>query len=343
VLDEISSIDDLPRGWTDRQDAASYRLEKRADEAIFGHVVGPQSWKRFLHLPRKLLGQVRRDGEALRFLDPQPEAAPQWAFIGARACELAAIAIQDKVLQGGENVDSSYRRLRQQIVIIAVNCTGAGGTCFCTSMKTGPRVRDGFDLALTEVIGPERHHFVVEVGTPLGGEILKEVPHREATETERRAAEELVSYAAAHMGRSLDTTDIQDLLFGNFDHPRWEDVARRCLTCGNCTMVCPTCFCTTVEDTTDLAGDQAERWQKWTSCFTLDFSYIHGGSVRPSARARYRQWMTHKLAHWIDQFGTSGCVGCGRCITWCPAAIDITAEVEAIRESTARTTDSVAG
>jgi sulfhydrogenase subunit beta (sulfur reductase) len=135
------------------------------------------------------------------------------------------------------------------------------------------------------------------------------------------------------MGRTLDTADIKALLYRNYEHPRWDNAAARCLTCGNCTMVCPTCFCTTVEDVTDLKGEHAERWQKWDSCFTMDFSYIHGGIIRSSPKARYRQWMTHKLATWIDQFGTSGCVGCGRCITWCPVAIDITEEVRAIRES----------
>ena len=84
-----------------------------------------------------------------------------------------------------------------------------------------------------------------------------------------------------------------------------------------------------------LYGARAERWRKWDSCFTLDFSYIHGGSVRTSAAARYRQWLSHKLATWIDQFGSSGCVGCGRCITWCPVGIDITEEVAAIRASEA--------
>jgi ferredoxin len=159
------------------------------------------------------------------------------------------------------------------------------------------------------------------------------VPHREAEQTDIGRAEEIVAQTAAHMGRSMDTSGIKELLYRNLDHPRWDNVASRCLTCTNCTMVCPTCFCTTVEDTTDLTGERAERWRKWDSCFTMDFSYIAGGSVRSSAKSRYRQWMTHKLASWIDQFGTSGCVGCGRCITWCPVGIDITEEVRAIRET----------
>ena len=133
------------------------------------------------------------------------------------------------------------------------------------------------------------------------------------------------------MGRSLDQEGLKELLYENRNHPRWDDVADRCLSCANCTMVCPTCFCTTVEDSTDLTGDTAERVRRWDSCFTMDFSYIHGGAVRKSVKSRYRQWMTHKLGTWQDQFGSSGCVGCGRCITWCPVGIDITEEVAAMR------------
>ncbi len=152
-------------------------------------------------------------------------------------------------------------------------------------------------------------------------------------EIERAAA--VVAHTAATMGRSMETEGIRDLLMGNLDHPRWDDVAERCLTCGNCTMVCPTCFCTSVEDASDLSGEEASRSRRWDSCFTMDFSYIHGGSVRASPKSRYRQWMT-QLASWIDQFDTSGCVGCGRCITWCPVGIDITEEARAIREQPAQ-------
>jgi len=146
-----------------------------------------------------------------------------------------------------------------------------------------------------------------------------------------RQADEAVARAASQV-RSVEREGLHELLTENFNHPRWEDVAKRCLTCGNCTMVCPTCFCTTIEDTSDLTGAHAERWRKWDSCFTQALSYIHGGSVRQSVKSRYRQWMTHKLASWTDQFGGTGCVGCGRCITWCPAGIDITEEARAIRD-----------
>ena len=329
---EIDSPADLPAGWTNEQDGGTYRLARRKDAALFGYTVGPHSWKKFLFPPVTRLWRARRNGSGFQVLD-EGEKSPKYAFVGVRSCELHAIAIQDKVFLQGNQVDPVYKARREGIFVVAVNCGQAGGTCFCVSMNTGPKATFGFDLALTEVLEGERHYFVAEVGTEPGAEVLQEVPHRKATAEERAAAEGTVARAAAQMGRVLDTTDIKELLYGNYEHPRWDDVAARCLTCANCTMVCPTCFCTTVEDYTDLKGEHAERWRKLDSCFTMDFSYIHGGSIRASARSRYRQWMTHKLATWIDQFGTSGCVGCGRCITWCPVGIDITEEARAIRES----------
>jgi formate hydrogenlyase subunit 6/NADH:ubiquinone oxidoreductase subunit I len=332
VYDELASADALPIGWTDEQSAGNYRLKKRADAALFGYVVGPQSWKKFLHPPVVRLWRARRDANGFQVIT-EDGPAPKLAFLGVRSCELHAIAIQDKVFLGGNAVDSIYRKRREDVFIVAVNCGQAGGTCFCVSMKTGPKTTFGFDLALTEVIDGSRHCFVVEVGTEKGAGLLSDVPTRDASDGELQKADAVVAGAAAQMGRQLDTAGLKELLYRNYGHPRWDDVAGRCLTCANCTMVCPTCFCTTVEDVTDLSGDHAERWRKWDSCFTMDFSYIHGGSVRGTPRARYRQWMTHKLATWHDQFGTSGCVGCGRCITWCPVGIDLTEEARAIRQT----------
>jgi sulfhydrogenase subunit beta (sulfur reductase) len=330
IYEPIARLEDLPVGWTDRQDAGRYRIERRGDAALFGYAVGPHSWKRFLHPPVERLWQARRQGDGFAMIENE-EAAEPLAFIGVRACELRAIAIHDRVFLAGQYLDKSYKMRRDHAFIVAVNCGQAGGTCFCVSMDAGPKVEAGFDLALTELIEEDHHLFVMEVGSAAGVDLVKDLPHRPATEEEIAAAERVVDRTKGQMGRTLDTDGLKELLQANANHPRWDEAAGRCLTCGNCTNVCPTCFCTTVDDTTDLSGATAERVRRWDSCFTLDFSYIHGGSVRNSARSRYRQWMTHKLAHWVDQFGSSGCVGCGRCITWCPVGIDITEEAAAIR------------
>jgi len=332
VYDELATVEDLPVGWTDEQDGGTYRLKRRADMALFGYAVGAQSWKRFLHPPLLRLWQAKRDSSGFQVVD-EDEAIPKRAFFGVRSCELHAIAIQDRVFLEGPYVDPHYQARRADVFIVAVNCSQAGGTCFCVSMNTGPQATSGYDLALTEVLDDTSHYFVVDVGSVQGAAIMAAVTNTPAQDSETAAAQQVVTTTAAQMGRTLETDGLKDLLYRSYDHPRWDEVADRCLNCANCTMVCPTCFCTSVEDSTDLTGQTAERRRRWDSCFTTDFSYIHGGSIRQSPKSRYRQWMTHKLATWIDQFGTAGCVGCGRCITWCPVGIDITAEARAIRES----------
>lgn len=337
IYDEIVGINDLPRGWIDEQRPGSYSLNQNDGQSLFSHVVGPHSWKKFLFPPRKQLFSVARNQSDFGFSDssdPVPPV-PKYAFVGVRACELQAIAIQGRVFCADDFTDSTYSSTRSEAFILAVNCTRAGGNCFCASMNTGPKVGAGFDLALTEITVDGGQRFVLQAGSKKGEAILEQVPHDTARTEDVASAEAAIRSAAEHMGKALATENIKQLLYDNSEHAVWDDVAKRCLACANCTMVCPTCFCSTVEDTTDLTGDHAERWRRWDSCFTVDFAKVAGGNFRSSTKSRYRQWMTHKLAAWIDQFGTSGCVGCGRCITWCPVGIDITKEVGAIRgEST---------
>jgi len=326
VLDELASADELPHGWTARHEAAAYRVERREDDAVFGWAVGPHSWKQELMPSRVRLWRASTP------TDVEEEAPPErpLALLGVRSCDLHAIAIQDRVFLEGRYVERDYALRRAGAFVVAVDCGEPGGTCFCASMETGPRAEAGFDLALTELVSTE-HRFVVRVGSDTGREIAALLPASAATDADRDAALAVTDDAAGRMGRRVETAGIRDLLAGNLEHPRFAEVAERCLTCANCTLVCPTCFCTSVEDVNDLADGSAERWRSWDSCFSTDYSYIHGGSVRRSPRARYRQWLTHKFGTWHDQFGTSGCVGCGRCITWCPVGIDVTEELAAIR------------
>jgi ferredoxin len=335
VYGELESGADLPAGLEDVQDAGTYRLAARGDGALFAHTTGHDSLKRYLFPPAVAVWRVRRAAGGELEVE-QPPAPPRYAFVGVRSCDLHAVAIQDRVFIGERHADADYEARRRDALFVAVNCARAGGTCFCTSMGTGPRVTAGHDLVLTELADAEGHRFVAQAGSVRGEELLRELPSRPAEPHELAAPAEQAARTAASMGRSLDTDGIRELLHGNAEHPRWAEVADRCLSCGNCTMVCPTCFCSTAEDVTDLAGEEARHTRLWDSCFTLDHSYVHGGSVRATTRSRYRQWMTHKLASWIDQFGTSGCVGCGRCITWCPVAIDITEEAAAIRATDLR-------
>ena len=337
VLDEVDGVGSLPVGWTDEQEAATYRVHRRDDRSLFAYAVGPQSPRRFLSAPHKTLWSAQRIDGGFELVDDATPEPPPYAFIGVRACELAAIAVQDRVLRDGPYPDPSYVRARERAFFVGVNCGSPAATCFCTSMGTGPAVEAGHDLVATELLDGIRHELVVEVGTERGAEVLADVrsvvSSRPATDADLGAARQVVAESVVRMTRRLEPRVARDVLMTNLEHPRWDDVAQRCLSCTNCTLVCPTCFCTAVEDVSSLDGDRAERVQRWDSCFTLGHSMLHGaGSVRGDTRSRYRQWLTHKLGTWWDQFGESGCVGCGRCIAWCPAGIDLTEEVAAIAQ-----------
>ncbi len=334
AYDEISSTEDLPVGYTDQQSPASYRLVKRRDKALFGFVVSQHSWKQIVYPPRETIWSAEKSNDDYKLTENVPES-PKLAFIGVRPCEIKALFVQDKVFTQSQYKDKYYQMRRRHNFILAVNCTEPGGNCFCSSMDAGPKATKGFDLAMTEVIDKDKHYFYVEIGSKKGGEILSLTEATDPSEEQKDTVEKLLAKAEKNMGRTLNTTGLKELLYRNIENQHWEEVAKRCLTCTSCTMVCPTCFCCTIEDTTGLNGKTAGRVRRWDSCMNVDYSYVHGGSVRTSEQARYRHWITHKLATWQDQFGMSGCVGCGRCITWCPAGIDITEEVEAIRKSEA--------
>ncbi|MFZ3014488.1 MAG: 4Fe-4S dicluster domain-containing protein, partial [Nitrospira sp.] len=275
--------------------------------------------------PREPLLQIERgkDGFSARPTLPQSEKV---AVIGARACDLAGLATQDQIFLNGTYRDPYYAARREGLFLVAVNCTRALSTCFCASMETGPRAKHGFDLVLTEM----DDHLLIEAGSDAGREVLASLPFTCASKEQIAETDTRVDACAQSQVRRLDHSRLPQALYDAHEHPRWDEVASRCLACTNCTMVCPTCFCHTVEETPDLSCQHTTHARLWDSCFTQEHGYIHGKNIRPTIKDRYRMWLTHKLASWIDQFGASGCVGCGRCITWCPVGIDLTEELPAL-------------
>jgi sulfhydrogenase subunit beta (sulfur reductase) len=325
VYGPIETLHDLPRGLVSEQKPASYRLTQTGSERCFDFIPGGQSWKQFLFPPRHLLFNGVKEGKWTWHENDEP--APRYALIGVRACELAAIQVQDKVFLRPDFFDPQYRKRREGLFILAVNCLDPDSTCFCTSMGTGPRHSSGFDLCMTEL----DEVFLVEVGSELGRSLLLARSFSLPSAFMQSTTDQALQRAAAAITRTLDTNGLPELLLDRLESERWTEVGKRCLSCANCTQVCPTCFCWDATDSTALNGKSTQRERVWDSCFNPNYSYVFGGNTRPSIRSRYRQWLTHKLGTWKAQFGTQGCVGCGRCITWCPAGIDLTEEAAALR------------
>jgi formate hydrogenlyase subunit 6/NADH:ubiquinone oxidoreductase subunit I len=325
VWETIRATSDLPIGWRDHQEPGRYRLEQTGSHEVFGVVHGAQSLKPFAFAPREPLLQIERskDGFSASPTLPQREKV---AVIGARACDLAGLSIQDRIFLQDAYRDPYYAARREGLLVIAVNCTRALATCFCASMETGPRAKHDYDLALTEL----DDQFLIEAGSGAGRDLLSELSLSPVPEALVEEAATRIGACARNQVRRLDRSRLPGALYQAHEHSRWDEVAARCLACANCTMVCPTCFCHTVEETPNLTRQRTEHARLWDSCFTQEHGYIHGKNIRPTVKDRYRMWLTHKLASWIDQFGTSGCVGCGRCITWCPVGIDLTEELPAL-------------
>jgi ferredoxin len=331
--DAIDSVAELPVGWRDAQAPGSHRLEPTGANHYFGVVHGAESVKRHVFAPREPLLQVEiegaRPGGSFRAEALLPDAEPL-ALLGVRACDLAALAVQDRIFLHDRVPDAHYAARRARLFLVAVGCTRSVSTCFCASMDTGPAPRGGYDLALAELAGAAEPGFVVRAGSDAGRAVLADLALGDARAG--ALAQERDGYAAcaAAMQRGLPQRDLRELLYANLGHPRWDDVAARCLSCANCTLVCPTCFCHGIHDEPSLDATGSVRVREWSSCFDPAHAQVHGTNFRPHVRDRYRQWLVHKLASWIDQFDTSGCVGCGRCISWCPVGIDLTEEVAAI-------------
>ncbi len=315
----------LPWGYSDKQRPGQYQLTKTGgDERAFAWSNGPSSIKPFLFKQQEILWRVNKAENGRLHFQPEPATTAQ-ALIGVRPCDIQAMLVQDKVFLNDNHIDPRYQGRRANLFTVVVNCSYASGNCFCVAAGYGPKAEHGFDVAMTEL----HDGFVVRAGSDNGKSVLQSLDLKQASPAHVAFAEESIMQAKKDQQRDIPSPEnLRNGLLAQQYHPRWDHIAERCTSCGTCTQVCPTCFCHKKVDFPALDGSGAEHLREWDSCFSEQHSYVHGNVVNKDKRSRYRQWLSHKFVHWLEQYAViSGCVGCGRCITWCPVGIDVTEEL----------------
>ena len=327
VYDLLSSQEQLPQNISDDQRPGQYSVSNTQTGRWFAWANAVQGIKPLVFVPVEKLWSATHDTEIGLSFNPVDVSEKPRAIIGVRNCDLAGLRLQDQHFLEQEYVDPYYQSRRQNLFLVAVNCTHPAATCFCHRTGDGPIANNGYDLVFDEL----EDVFVVSAGSDKGQDVIDLLPvidSREHHLTQVSLQRQQVNKSQMSSIKPMTDIDIQKKLNFNFETDAWDDIAKRCLACGNCTSVCPTCFCyserdvpATGEDKLDLSISTYIR--EWDSCFNQSHSYIHGIVIRPETKFRYRQWLSHKFSTWFDQYGRSGCVGCGRCVTWCPVGIDV--------------------
>ncbi len=321
----LDGPDSLPVGVTNDQQPGHYRLHSGDGQRLFDWNHGPQGLKPLCFAPREVLWEESQ--EPLLFRRVLPEDGPT-AVIGVRACDLAALVIQDHHFLLEMRPDPHYGQRRENLLLIGVDCAHSAATCFCASTGDGPALDGGYDIGLSEL----DEGFLIWPQSDKGKAVTERLALPPASDEQLGAMLLATTRAAQEQTRHLPEAEDLMHLYKRLEHSHWDQVAERCLSCGNCTAVCPTCFCYQTGHELALTGDSSSMVRSWDSCFSPTHSDMGHFQVRSIIKYRYRQWLTHKLAGWQVQQRRIGCTGCGRCIAWCPVGIDLTREVTAVLE-----------
>ncbi|XOV78621.1 MAG: 4Fe-4S dicluster domain-containing protein [Aestuariibacter sp.] len=321
LYEPLDNIEQLPWGQQEEVEAGRYTLVDSEKSRCFSWNTGPQSLKPWLFKPTQMLWTAETSEDGFRFKMQEPEAK-HLAFLGVRSCDIAALYLQDKHFMHGSYPDPWYTEQRKKLCLVAVNCSRSASTCFCCSTEDGPEATYGFDILLDEL----DDGYLILAKSGKGSRVMSNLKVQASTEEQRQQATQQIQTAAQQQRKMPDGKSLLKIA-EHLNDTQWLQIAERCLACGNCTSVCPTCFCSKQESQTEINTEQHQQVRYWDSCFSEKHSYMGGKHIRGEISQRYRQWLLHKLVTWQEQYQRSGCVGCGRCISWCPAAIDIVEEV----------------
>lgn len=303
-------------------------IERPGDLALdFGATLLPP--KKWFFPAEEPLMTFRVEGSEV--LDDSVEA-PDRVLFGLHPCDVNGLLLMDNVFSGAYE-DPYYRARRDKTLIVGVSCKEAQSGCTCNAWGTDES-HWGFDLFLTDL----GDVYFVSVGTVKGAELLdRNVETRDVTVDDVTRFQEAMHRFKESFAEELDTEQLPLLLDAKFDSPIWDELGARCLSCGACSMVCPTCYCFDVEDRLDADGTTGTRVRVWDSCQFKEFAEVaHGHNFREARASRVKYRYYHKQWGYLSKFERVLCVGCGRCARACKAGINPTVVVKALQEGVVR-------
>jgi len=284
--------------------------------------------KLFIYKPREDILKFSME-PTLSIEEIKPEIEKQ-VIVGIHSCDTNAVLYLDIHFKHAYR-DPYYTIRRDNTILIALNCMQITEDCFCSSLGTGPHLKaqSGYDMVLTD-FGED---YLVELKSERSLEIFNLIKGKEAGPDEWRLKSEKEEALIKSFKKFIDIKGLDDLYMKNLDHPVWANTADgRCLSCSNCVMVCPTCFCYDIADEMSMDLKEGKRFRQLDACQDLRFAAVHGGNFRHTRASRLRQFQMHNLGY-TSQYGITKTVGCGRCITWCPTRIDLTEVAKEIQRN----------
>ncbi len=324
----IHHIDEMVCSYHEQSSAGSYQLVKDQSGKYFNWSNGVSCLKPWFFKPHETLWQLNLNKTPPQYQAIIPKEQKK-AFIGVRACDLAALQLQDQHFLQDKYLHQQYHANRQQSIFIAVHCAAPSTNCFCTSTEDGPECSQGFDIVMTEL----ESGFILQGENTFSQKLIDHLPVETVSKQSWQEQDDILKRAKQKIQRAFNPEKVAKKLQQRLHDNIWQDIAEKCLACGNCTLVCPSCFCSKQGDEMPLAGNKVEHIQYWDSCFSEQHSYLGGIVIHQNIADRYKQWINHKLNWWFEQYGRSGCVGCGRCISWCPTGIDFFQQARALTEN----------
>lgn len=264
--------------------------------------------KEFFLPPTEIIFNFTLNKEGFDIVLPEKEEERRVIF-GIRPCDVNALLILDKVFEG-EQRDEYYLLKRERTTLVALGCNRPLARCFCGSVGAGPSLSGNFDVLLTEL----DDFYLVEVASDKGRELIDKAPELflEASKESREGKEQVVEQAKRLASKPVLASEVARRMEACFNDGMWKELGKRCLQCGGCTYLCPTCYCFDVVDRVD--NSKGVRMRCWDCCLLPGFTRMAGGlNPRESAEARIKQRFYHKWDYFVERFGVFQCVGCGRC------------------------------